>query len=141
MKTTIRTEVKGKRPVNLNALNKVFEQFDGKEIEITVDLAKKKRTNPQNSYWWGVVIPMVHMGILETGELISKEQIHEMLKMKFLSFDIPIDADGHFETFTKTTSGLTTTEFNDLIEKVQQWGAEWLGIIIPSPNENIEIES
>ena len=141
MKVTINTEVKGKRPVNLNALNKAFEQFDTMEIDITIEKHKKKRTNPQNAYWFGVVVPMVQMGIMQHGTLVTSEQTHEMLKGEFLEFDVPISDDGQFVTMTKGTSDLDTVEFNTLIGQVQQWSAEMLGIIIPDPNEQITIEA
>ena len=140
MKVTINTEVKGKRPVNLNALNKAFEQFDTMEIDITIEKHKKKRTKRQNDYWFGVVVPMVQMGIMQHGTLVTLEQTHEMLKGMFLEFDVPISEDGEFVTMTKGTSSLDTVEFNELIGNVQQWSAEMLGVVIPDPNEGIGVE-
>lgn len=37
------------------------------------------------------------------------------------------------------TSGLTKSEFMDFVADVQQWAAESLGIYVPEPNEEMEL--
>lgn len=118
----------------------ILAQFQGKTIELTFEIKRKKRSNPQNAFWWGVVIPMVKNGIEEHGTKLTAEQTHDLLKQKFLAYQIPIDQDGNTETIFKNTSGLDTFEFNQLIEQTQRWSAEWLGIIIPDPNEQLTFE-
>jgi chromosomal replication initiation ATPase DnaA len=124
----------------IDHVQKVIAQYKGKEIDITIGVHKKKRTNPQNAYLHGVVIPMVTDGINEHGNEVTQSQVKDLLKQKFLSFDVFIDVDYTYETLTKDTSELSTVEFNEFIERIQRWGAEMLGIIIPDPETNISHE-
>ena len=115
-------------------IQKALEQYQGKTVDITIEQRVKRRTNPQNAYYHGVVVKHVQNGFMELGELLTTEQVHEFLKRKFLSFTICIDeTSGTYEKFNKTTKGLDTKDFNTFIEQIQIWSAEWLGIIIPDP--------
>ena len=40
---------------------------------------------------------------------------------------------------TKSTAELTTTQMMDYVSEIQQFAAEYLNVIIPDPNEQIEI--
>jgi len=75
------------------------------------------RSNPQNKYYFGVVVDMISE---ETGN--EPEETHELLKLKFLK---PMGK--------ANTTQLDTREFNLYIEKIQRWAAIELGCIIPDP--------
>lgn len=102
---------------------------------------RKSRSNKQNAYYWACVIPYVMDGLVEMGlekSLLSSENVHEMLKARFLKEDFG-NADGEFVTLTKSTTDLSTTEFMDYIADVQKWAAEFLNIQIPDPGDQAEI--
>ncbi|MBO9151906.1 hypothetical protein ACFOTA_06785 [Chitinophaga sp. GCM10012297] len=100
--------------------------------------ARKVRSLHQNAYYWGVVCDMVKDGLIEAGfaEVSSPDDAHEVLKGLFLKREIVSLETGEVLTGSKSTTELTTLEFNTYIEKIQHWAAEYLGISIPSPNEN-----
>jgi hypothetical protein len=143
MKTTLTIDVTelGMTIQDINQIKQIFEQYKGKKIDVTIEKHKRKRSNPQNAYLHGVVIPMVTQGINEHGNTITQLQTKDLLKSMFLSIDTPISDDGEYVTITQNTSGLDTTAFNEFIEKVQQWSAEMLGIIIPEPNESLTFQN
>ncbi len=108
----------------------------------TIAKYKKRRSLPQNSFYHGIVVNCVKDGLIGAGfnpSELSNEIVHEMLKAKFLKQDIAND-DGQFITIVKSTAELTTTEFMDYISEIQQWGAEFLSIIIPDPGEQGELD-
>ena len=37
-------------------MRKEAQYFAGKEIEVTIQRKKRKRSDPQNRYYWGVVV-------------------------------------------------------------------------------------
>lgn len=117
-------------------VEKMFDHFKGQRITITVDKFKKKRSNPQNAYFHGVVIPHVRDGLLDVGTEITTEQTKDMLKSMFASETKQLIGDDYI-TVTIPTSAMTTTQFMDFIDKIQRWGAEFLGINIPDPTESI----
>jgi hypothetical protein len=117
-----------------NAVN----SFEGQRVAVTIQKAKKKRSNPQNAYFHGCVVPIVTNAMLDAGIRTSNTETKEMLKRKFLSEDLPF-ADGQYLERTKNTSELSTSEFNDFIAQVQQFAAEWLSVEVPDPNEQLVI--
>lgn len=108
--------------------------FEGKDIEITIQRRKRHRSNPQNAFYWAVVVPMVQMGIKDLGEYYDATEVHDLLRMKFLEV-VKIDGTTGEELYRtiRSTSSLTTVEFIEYLEKCSQWAAEWLGITIPEP--------
>jgi hypothetical protein len=101
-----------------------FASREGQDVEVIVRKAIKRRSNNQNRYYHGVVVPLIAEA---TG--YSKEEAHDALKVHFLT-----DMTG---TLPKvgSTAGLTTVEFLDFIAQVQQFASESLGIFIPDPDE------
>lgn len=93
-------------------------------IELILRKQAKKRTDPQNRYYWGVVVPMLseHFGY-------TKEEMHEALKWQFLK-----KPEANPPTVGSTRK-LSTEEFNNYIESIQVWAASEYSIVIPDPNE------
>ena len=114
--------------------------FDGKEVQLVIEKKKKARSLLQNNYWWGVVIPMVQQGFLDTGWKLSKLETHEEL-LRFFSFDEKVNENtGEVRRFRKGSSELSTSAFMDLIAEVQQFASEYLSINIPEPGEQLTFE-
>ena len=96
---------------------------EGTPLELTLRKETKKRTDPQNRYYWGVIIKML-------GDYFGyePEEMHEALKMEFLKVNGPIPT-------VKSTTKLTTVEFNDYIGRIIRWAAMEYGVVLPDPNE------
>lgn len=117
----------------------VASQFDLPDGSYLVTIrSKKNRSIPQNRYYWGAMLPMIKKGLNEAGynEVKTINDAHEVVKGLFLKKYIS-NNEGTALEISGSTAELTTVEFNELIEKVQQWAAEFLGIEIPDPNEQI----
>jgi hypothetical protein len=124
-----RVDEKGKfQAYNRDAIYQAFAQLKGKRVELSIRPETKQRSNNQNAYYWGVVVKMIAD---EIGE--DTETVHELLKDKFNRSEIIIK--GNPETVSKSTTELSTEEFNQYIEKIQIWAANFLGITIPDPNQ------
>jgi hypothetical protein len=100
---------------------------------------KKKRSNSQNSYLWAVVNQMVCRRLIELGHDVDLEETHDFLKASFNYKEVVNENTGEVFKIPKGTSALSTEEFSEYIERVVRFGAEILGIIIPLPNEQMEI--
>lgn len=115
----------------------VFDSYlitlEGAFVHVTVKRRKKNRSNPQNSFYWGVVIKLL---CDTTG--YSDDEMHDAMKLKFL-----MDKTRDLLTL-KSTALLSTVEFEEYVEKIRQWASEELSCVIPLPNEvsldNEEIE-
>lgn len=120
--------------VNEASLMEWINGNKNKEIILSIELRSKKRSTPQNSYYWGVVIPLVQHAINDLGNEFSKEETHEFLKAKFNYKEVEI-TEGHYIDVPQSTTKLDTTGFNEYIEKVQRFGSEMLNIYIPDPTK------
>jgi len=97
---------------------------EGARIELILRRATKKRTDPQNRYYWGVVVPMLaeHFGY-------TKDEMHEALKWQFLKKPEAAPPT------VGSTRKLTTEQFNEYIESIQIWAASEFSVVVPDPNE------
>jgi hypothetical protein len=125
---------------NKNLIKDAIASFEGKNIEITIEKAKKKRSNPQNSYFHGVVLPIVYQCLKDAGHTLSLLDVKEMLKLKFLKVSVMINEDtGEVLERIKNTSELTTSDFMDFIAEIQIFVSEYFDVQIPDPNENMKL--
>lgn len=110
-----------------------IRKHECKQIVIEVRQSRK-RSNQQNRYYWGAMLPIVRDGMKQLGVVVSIEQAHELLKFRFLKSEY-VTTDGEVIETIKSTTELSPAEFNEYIERVQQWSAEYLHIDIPDPNK------
>ncbi len=98
--------------------------LEGKRITVTLSPYRKPRSLPQNSYYWGVVLATFaeHLGYLP-------DELHRAMAGKFL-----VKNPGEKIEVTKSTTELSTVEFNEYIEKIMQLAAED-GCVIPDPTD------
>lgn len=124
-----------------NLFNEEIKTLDeSKEYVITIKKKQKIRSNGQNRYYFGIVLPLVLRGLRNAGfDVHSKEDAHDIVKCKFLKVDIENDS-GEFITSIKSTKEMSTQEFKEFIDNVQYWASEYLNEYIPSPNESQDIE-
>lgn len=111
-----------------------------KEYTIVIRVKRKPRSNGQNKYYWGIVVPQVLRGLKEAGfNVFSKDDAHDIIKFKFLKVNLENDSGEFVESF-KSTKEMSTSEFKEFIEHLQIWASEYLNQYIPSPNEKLDIE-
>lgn len=88
-------------------------------------LNRMSRSQKQNAYYWGVVLKI--MGD-EIGYL--PDEVHQLMGKQFLSYE---RSPG--ELFIKSTTKLSTVEFEDYLSNVRRFAATELNIYVPLPNE------
>lgn len=142
MKAIVNSKVvNGKCATNKGSISKAFEQFEGKEITITIERKRRKRSNEQNAYLWGCVYPLIKQGFFETcGEVFTIEEVHEIMKLKFNFIELTNESTGEVITAPKSTTKNTKFEQEQYHEQCRQFAIEWFNITIPLPNEQIEIK-
>lgn len=114
--------------------------FEGKEVEVEIRKKKRYRSNPQNRFYWGVVIPSIKYAMESKGFIVTKDQIHELLKFKFLKGEIISVATGEVIPTLGSTTNLSTSDFMDYITQIQVYAASELDCIIPEPNESMSLQ-
>ncbi len=109
---------------NREAFYKQVRALEGKRIEVDLDVHRDRRSDGQNRYFHGVVVPMIseHLGW-------EKEEIKEYLKQKFLL----VERDGR--QFCRPTSTLDTKDMAEFCDRCIRWAAIELELYIPDPGQ------
>ena len=111
-----------------------MREFVGKEIEVTIRRKRKHRSDPQNRYYWGVVVEMIRAGMKDMGDELTPDQVHEFLKWRFLRVKKIDETTGELlYEYAGSTTKLGTVEFSEYVEKCCQFAAEYLGVSVPIP--------
>lgn len=125
---------------NKRTVRKAFESLDDGSYRAKIESAKK-RTLSQNAYYFAVVVPMVKEGLQESGfdQVRTNDDAHLVLKALFLKRHFVNPNTGEAIEWIESTAKLKTVDFNSYLESIWKWGAEYLGIQIPQPNEQLHI--
>lgn len=139
-KISILTRVEnGKFKRNISLIKKAVQNFEGKEIEITIKRKYKQRSLPQNAFYWGVIIPMFQELINEHwGEIKSSEEIHEILKSQCNYTEKVNQQTGEITKIPQSTTELTTAGWLEYEQKIRQFAMDFFHATIPEPNEQLE---
>ena len=120
--------------IDAEALRSVRLYYKDAKLLITVKKFSGKRSLPQNRWYRGCVVPAFKQALTSLwGEEPTNEEVHELLKQKFLSKQVPDPETGQIMLIPKSTASLTKEEFYVFVEKVRKWAAENLQIDIPDP--------
>lgn len=126
---------------NQSSFRKSIAGLNGKYL---VKITKaNQRSLQQNKFYWAVCVPMVKDGLRNMGydQVRTESDAHEVLKSLFLKVQLVNENTGEVLTeYVNSTTKLSTVLFMDYIDSIIKWAAEYLGIQIPFPNEQMQIE-
>lgn len=120
-------------PETTDAFFGYIATLDGRNVEIIVKEIERQRSNPQNAYYWGVVIKMIAEYSGYNATKADYERVHDTLRMMFLKRQ---DGFLNKERVLSTTE-LNTSEFEEYLAQIRQWAAIALNLVIPLPNETV----
>ncbi len=116
-------------------LSEVMQEQEGKRVLVTIETEKKNRSNEQNRFYYGVILPLIVSMFRDAGNTVSKDDVHEFLKLHVgkLVKDIH-DPDGESLPISRSSADLTTKEWEDWLTNIRVWAAHF-GVQVPLPNE------
>lgn len=129
------------KPVSPAAFAAAMQRFPLEaRVVISVKLLKPRRSDAQNRYWHGVVIPLFQDHFNQGRRAEEKwtfDDVKDILARRLLPVKEVIDPiTGEVFYALGKTSELNTKQFNELIERAQVWGAEMTpSLYVPDPNE------
>jgi hypothetical protein len=106
---------------------------------VIVEKRKKKRSLSQNNYYF-LLVAMIRDRLIDLGHDVDSETTHEMLKGRLLYSEMIDENSGEIIKIPRSTKKLGTSEFMDYIEDVKRFSAEVIGLVLPDPNDQIEID-
>jgi hypothetical protein len=96
---------------------------------------RPRRSDAQNAYYHGVVVPMMAGFLREQGDDANADRAHEILKAAQLRIPL-LNKDGEVICETVgSTAKLTTTEFIEYLDRCCAWMADMFDLIVPNPGE------
>ncbi len=114
---------------NIRKFKKFIEGKTDGQYFLTVKKKIKNRSSLQNRYYFGVIVRMICDEVGDKVDDIETGDVHNHLKNLFLKKTngiVPI---------IRSTSDLTTIEFEEYLTKCRQWASIELNMYIPLPNE------
>ena len=120
--------------------DKALIEFGDCEVEIKVSKKFRKRTSPQNRYYWSVIVQYWMQLLTDSqGEVYTKDRTHNFLKTNFNYREVVIEETGEVLREMKSTTENKTFEMEEYHEVCRQKALEFFGVTIPLPNEQLEI--
>lgn len=108
-----------------------LRQLAGKAVDVIVRPHRRRRSDRQNRWWWGIAVPLIAH---ELGyDRHEHEDVHYALVAK--CFGTHVDERLKQEVPNKRSSALSTEDFSTLMEWGVRFAAQDLGIVVPLPGE------
>lgn len=138
MKTQIFIHITHNQITNKQVIRKAFEALNDGRYLVSIE-SNKNRSGQQNRYYFGCVLPLIKDGLIDVGyrEISTNEETHDLMKYMFLKKQITNEETGEVIETIGSTTKLSTIEFNDYIDRIAQFAAEMLGVVIPPPNTQV----
>lgn len=114
-------------------------QNKGKNVLVKFERRGAKRSTPQLRYYFGVVVQCVMQGFRDIGYYMTKDETHYWLKQKFNAVVVPSNGGLAIEV-PGTTTDLDKPEFSEYIERIAQFAAEYLNVVIPPANSDLKMQ-
>jgi hypothetical protein len=132
--------IEGGKIQNPKAVKTLFEALKDGKYKVEISPVNTRSLN-QNHYYWLIMTDYVQPALYDAGwsDIKNKDAAHEFVKSLFLKTKFTNENSGEVVERIKSTAELTKTEFNEYLEDIWRWAAEYLSITIPAPNEQFAL--
>lgn len=110
-----------------------------KRVNIVDD--RPRRSDRQNRWYWPCFVKPFGDYLRASKPEFTDEMAHEVLKKMFLEASVVDEKTGLVFTYVRSTTELTTTEFNKYLDQVAAMLATDCGFIVPEPDVYREREA
>jgi hypothetical protein len=125
--------------LHASMVKRLLHRWKGKPLEVTVRVLRRKRSDRQNRYMWGVIVPCITAFLMETtGIKHPPSTIYAWIRNTLLDEEPVItEVAGHevIELRGKRFSEMTTKEFAEAVDTIREKMRE-RGCEIPEPTGN-----
>jgi len=137
----IKEDGKAFRIVNRALLEQELTELPKGKYCLTIEKYRKNKSNPQLGYYYACVLPLFLKGAIDAGwEITSIEECDIWLKSMFANKDLINKDTGQIISVPALKREMTTVEMSTFTNQVRDYAAEFLNIIIPDPETNLNID-
>lgn len=117
-----------------------IKSLAGKDVVLDVSVHKRKGSRKTHAYYRGYVLPEIHQFYKRHGNEISIEEVHEMMKFRFMLREkIDPDTGELLGQYIPSSADFLQEEWNEYLEQIKRWAAE-MGLYLLDPNEQAKME-
>jgi hypothetical protein len=102
------------------------------KVRVEMCQHRPRRTDRQNRYYWPCFVMPFCAFLKEQGDAVTDTDAHEVLKGQFLRDTKTIK--GRKVEYVRSTTKLSTSEFNEYLDQCAAFLASYCDIIVPSPD-------
>ena len=114
---------------NVALFKDTVKKNDNAGIELVLKVIVDKRSNEQNSYYWGAIVAPIKEGLKDLwGEEVTLQETHDLLRNRFCSSERWNDATGEYIRIPRSTTSLSTADFVNYCDKCKLFALEELRI-------------
>ena len=124
---------------NRKRLQNDLLKFKGCSVELSIK-KKNTRSTQQNRYYHGVVIKEVQLRMIELGNDVTPELVHEFLKDRFNKKHLIGEGGEIIDSIGGSTTEMNKEEFMIYVDRIIEWAASVLSISIPFPNTDLQLQ-
>lgn len=118
-------------PADRGRWSEILARLAGQLVRVVILRARTRRSNLQNRWYWGGIVPAVGQYLSRDRVLpLSKEQVHWLLKVAFIGAE-----ETPLGVVPVPSRFLTTTQYADYCERIRAHAASEWALNIPGPNE------
>lgn len=101
---------------------------------VTVIRWHPRRTDRQNRYYWPCFVAPLAEFLAEQGQPFTDEAAHQLMAAKFLAVSVIDHTTGELlGARVRSTTDLSTAEFNLYLDQCAAWLSDMFGIVVPEP--------
>lgn len=116
-----------------------LRSLEGKNAVITISKLSSKRSLQQNRYLH-LIFTIFKDGLNELGNEFTMQEVKDICKYKFALMDVVNESTSEIiGQRIKGTSEMSKVELAEFIDNVIRWAADNFHIVLPVPNEMLEI--
>lgn len=131
----------GKLHINYrDRFNHAIASMPDGRVTVRVERCYRKRSTDQNAYYWGVIVNECQEGVYEaTGQMITKEEAHYLLKSRCNPIEMHNTVTGEVAAIGGSTTEMSTVQMSEYWLRCNEFILEYFGRTVPAPNEQMEI--
>lgn len=107
----------------------ILKKLKGRQ-SVSIEKFRDGRSGNQNRYYWGIIVNGLAS---EFGYF--RDEIHQLLRQKFLGYTRQNPITGKTEQFVRSTTDLNTEEMEQYLESIRVWALSEFSVYLPTPNE------
>lgn len=114
------------------ALEAAIARMDGKKMLISIRQFRAQRSNKQNRFYRGYVVPPIVELFRDHGDIVDEDTVHDYLMKEVGGYGFTSRLTG--QQLRKSSRDIETDEWEQYMENIRAWAAKY-DCQIPFPNE------